>query len=154
MEEQTIHNAVCLGLISGGEQTCNFVGAAEWWEVWLFTDGTAENFSADPFASHENTLWQRSCSLQKGRKWSYYSISPEGVESFKEMISSYTKCDNGKKCPNSWTWTQTLNLNIGNCDRLPKNISDISIYVDITMCQYVIRSAFLRNRYVGLMCKL
>lgn len=38
---------------------------------------------------------------RKDGKWSYYSISPEGVESFKEMISSYTKCDNGKKCPNS-----------------------------------------------------
>ena len=38
---------------------------------------------------------------RKDGKWTNYSISPEGVESFKEMISYYTKYDNGKKCPNS-----------------------------------------------------
>ena len=40
---------------------------------------------------------------RKDGKWTYYSISPEGVESFKEMISAYTAYDNGKKCPNSRT---------------------------------------------------
>lgn len=38
---------------------------------------------------------------RKDGKWTNYSISPEGVESFKDMISYYTKYDNGKKCPNS-----------------------------------------------------
>lgn len=42
---------------------------------------------------------------RKDGKWTYYSISPEGVESFKEMISSYTRYDNSRKCcaanPNS-----------------------------------------------------
>ena len=35
---------------------------------------------------------------RKDGKWTYYSISPEGVESFKEMISSYTRYDNSRKC--------------------------------------------------------
>ncbi len=30
---------------------------------------------------------------RKEGKWMYYSISPEGVEAFREMIRSYTNCD-------------------------------------------------------------
>jgi ArsR family transcriptional regulator len=58
---------------------------------------------SQPILSHHMRILCDSglVACRKDGKWSYYAISPEGVESFKEMISSYTKCDNGKKCPNS-----------------------------------------------------
>ena len=30
---------------------------------------------------------------RKEGKWMYYSISPEGVAAFREMVASYTRCD-------------------------------------------------------------
>ena len=48
-----------------------------------------------PTLSHHMTLLCDSY-LVNGRKegkWMYYSISPEGVAAFREMIESYARCD-------------------------------------------------------------
>ena len=48
-----------------------------------------------PTLSHHMRIWCDSSlvSCRKDGKWTIYSISPEGVKSFLEMVSSYTGCE-------------------------------------------------------------
>ena len=52
------------------------------------------NITQPTLSHHMKILWDSG--LVTGRKegkWMYYSISPEGVSSFREMIGSYARCD-------------------------------------------------------------
>ena len=48
-----------------------------------------------PTLSHHMKLLCDSCLVtgRKEGKWMYYSVSPEGVAAFREMIQSYARCD-------------------------------------------------------------
>lgn len=52
------------------------------------------NITQPTLSHHMKILWDSG--LVTGRKegkWMYYSISPEGVSLFREMIGSYARCD-------------------------------------------------------------
>lgn len=52
------------------------------------------NITQPTLSHHMKILWDSGLVIgRKEGKWMYYSISPEGVSSFREMIGSYARCD-------------------------------------------------------------